>query len=157
MSQTMPGFIQHFEPRVLIEIDDVFTGTRKIARVTESGQAYNDLDDVGSTPSPLYEELRPVEVGNILGWGLLLVDQYPQEYAAFKVLVDRLINSGAGVLTYNRAAYWAFCHHCFDYDAALTAGRTATELVRSARRDMDAIIANARRATVPHVKGRLLH
>lgn len=132
-----------FEPGVYIEIDDVFIGTRKMARVTETGQSYDDLDDEGSTPFPIYEILKPREVGNILGWGFYLVDQHPEEHAPFKALVDRLIHSGTDTLTYNRAAHWAFANRNYDFDTALVEGQKATDMVRFGRKRMDAIIANA--------------
>lgn len=130
-----------FEPGVFIELDDVFSGTRKVARVTETGQSYDDL--FGGTSFPIYEALSPVEVGNILGWGLYLVDYFPQEYTDFKQLVDKLIASGADVLTYNRAAYWAFKHHTYDFVAALAAGQEQTATVKKGRIAMDAIIVTA--------------
>lgn len=135
--------IMAFEPGIYIEIDDVFTGVRKMARVTETGTSYEDLDDAGSTPFPIYEVLKPVEVGNILGWGLHLVDQRPDDYVPFKVLVDRLIHSGTDTLTYNRAAHWAFSHHQYNFETALAEGKNATEVVRTGRMQMDAILANA--------------
>ncbi len=135
--------IVSFEPGIFIEIDDVFSGTRKVARVTETGQSYDDLDELGATPFPIYEALKPVEVGNILGWGLHLVDSFPQEHAGFKELVDKLIASGADVLTYNRAAYWAFTQHKYDFVAALEAGQAQTATVKKGRKAMDTIIATA--------------
>lgn len=135
--------IQNFQPGVYIELDDVFTGTRKIARVTETGQSYDDLDEKDATPFPIYEALKPVEVGNILGWGLHLVDHHPDEHPKFRALVDQLIHSGVDVLTYNRAAHWAFIAHNYDYATALAEGKKATALIHAARIQMDLIISSA--------------
>jgi len=132
--------IQEFEPGVFIELDDVISGVRKLARVTTTGRSYEDLDDADSTPFPIYQQLAPVEVGNILGWGLYLVDQYPDEQPAFKSLVDKLIASGHGSLVYNRAAHWAFHNHSYDYDLALHTSLTATSAIRNGRARMDRII-----------------
>ena len=132
-----------FEPHVFIEINDVFTGTRKLARVTDTGHSYFDLDGEGDTPFPIYAALEPVEAGNILGWGLHIVDNHPEEHAAFQALIDALLNSGLSVLTYNRAAYWAFLHRNYDVDAAKAEGQRATEWIAAGRRKMDTIIAVA--------------
>ena len=132
--------LKQFEPGVYIELNDTFSGTRKLARVTDTGKSYEDLDDAMTTPFPIYEEHTPVEVGNILGWGLYLVDSKPQDHARFKALVDKLIHSGEDVLTYNRAAYWAFRNANYDFDTAISAGRAATEVVLNGRAAMDTII-----------------
>ena len=133
----------NFEPGVYIELADTFTETRKIARVANNGTAYYDLDAPDATAFPIYETLNPVEVGNILGWGLHLADQRPNEHAAFKALVDKLIGAGTDVLTYTRAAHWAFVHHSYDFAMALEAGKKATEIVQRGRSNMDKIIAVA--------------
>jgi hypothetical protein len=135
--------LKAFEPGVFIEISDVMTGVRKLARVSESGTAYIDLDVEGCTPLPIYETLNPVEAGNILGWGLYLVDREPQHSSAFKALCDQLINSGEGVLTYNRAAYWAFSHRNFNFEQAMAAAKQETETVAGGRDLLDAILRNA--------------
>lgn len=135
--------LQAFEPGVYIKLMDVFTGQRKMARVSDTGQSYFDLDDEDSTPFPIYTELQPMEVGNILGWGLHIVDNRPEHASAFRELVDRLINSGVDVLTYNRAAHWAFENNIFDYDKALEAGTKETEAIRAGRKSMDAVIRAA--------------
>jgi hypothetical protein len=53
----------------------------------------------------------------------------------------------------HHAAFAWLREHFPDYEVALIAGRTATELIRGARKDMVAIIANARRTTVHHGSG----
>lgn len=131
--------LKEFEPGVYIRINDVMTGIRKLARVTDSGRAYIDLDTDDCTPLPIYATLQPEEAGNILGWGLYLVDNKPELHSAWKTLCDRLINSGEGVLTYNRAAHWAFQHENFDYEQALAAGRAETATVAGGRRSLDAM------------------
>lgn len=135
--------LQVFEPGTYIKLMDVFTGKRKMARVSDTGQSYFDLDDDGSTPFPIYAELEPMEVGNILGWGLHIVDNRPEDAGAFRDLVDRLINSGVDVLTYNRAAHWAFENSIFDYEKALAAGNRETDAIRAGRQRMDAVIRAA--------------
>ena len=134
---------KHFEPGVYIRIDDVITGVRKLARVTEAGDWYIDLDAEDSSALPIYETLKPEEAGNILGWGLHVVDNKPENHSAWKELCDRLINSGEGVLTYNRAAYWAFVHENYDYDQALAAGRAESEAIAVGRKTLDTIAKNA--------------
>jgi len=135
--------IKEFEPQIYIRINDVMTGIRKLARVTETGRAYIDLDTEDCTPLPIYATLEPEEVGNILGWGLYLVDSKPELHPAWRVLCEQLINSGEGVLTYNRAAHWAFVNHNFDFEKAMAAGKAETEAVASGRRTLDTMVSNA--------------
>lgn len=135
--------LQQFDPDVYIEIDDPFTGHRKLARVDETGFAYFDLFGASATAFPIYQRLQPREVGNILGWGLHVVDHHPDDFPAWRTLVDRLVQSGHDPLTYNRAAHWAFSNRVYDYDQALAAGIAATERVQVGRRRMDAILASA--------------
>ena len=129
-----------FMPEVYIEIDDVATGERKMARVAENGTTYLDLADDDATPFPIWEHLKPEEVGNILGWGLWLVDHHREDYPSWTGLVDRLIHSGQDVLTYNRAAHWAFKNRNYDYAKAIAAGVQATERVRLGRKKLDGIL-----------------
>lgn len=135
--------LKTFEPGVFITITDVMTGERKLARVTESGRAYLDLDTEDCTPLPIYETLDPQEAGNILGWGLYFVDSEPQYSEPFKALCEKLINSGEGVITYNRAAYWAFENKNFDYGAAMMAAKAETLRVSNGRMLLDDMIKNA--------------
>ena len=130
-----------FTPDVYIELDDAYTGTRKIARVDETGAAYYDLSDAGATAFPIYEFLKPVEAGGILGWGLWLADHHPDEQPRWTALIDRLVNeSGQDPLTYNRAAHWAFQNRIYDYNRALAAGISATATVREGRERVDATL-----------------
>lgn len=135
--------LKEFEPGVYIRIDDVMTGIRKLARVTDSGRSYVDLDTDDCTPLPIFETLQPEEAGNILGWGLYLVDSRPELHPAWKTLCERLINSGEGVLTYNRAAHWAFTNLNFDYDQALAAASAETTTVAGGRKALDEMVKNA--------------
>ena len=135
--------ITSFEPGVFIQISDVMTGVRKLARVTETGASYIDLDADDCTPLPIYTTLEPVEAGNILGWGLYLIDTAPEQAPPFKALCDRLINSGEGVITYNRAAYWAFQNRNFDFDKAIAAAKEETSRITTGRNDLDSMIKNA--------------
>ena len=132
--------IEFFEPGVYIKIDDVFTGTRKLARVSETGASYFDLDEEDSTPFPIYKVLQPVEVGNILCWGLSMVDKTPDKVDAFRELVDRLMDTGVDVLTYNRAVHWAFETQVLDFDQALAAGQAETSAIQAGRKNMDQIV-----------------
>ena len=132
--------LQDFEPGVFILINDVMTGIRKLARVTETGQTYIDLDASDCTPMPIYETLQPEEAGNILGWGLYIVDNKPELHASWKALCDQLIGSGEGVLTYNRAAHWAITNECFDFDRAMAAGKLETATVASGRNALDKMV-----------------
>lgn len=135
--------LQHFEPGVFILISDVMTGIRKLARVTEAGNAYLDLDGEDCTPLPIYAALKPEEAGNILGWGLYFVDREPQHVAPFRALCERLVESGEGVITYNRAAHWAFTNRVFDFDLAMAEAKAQTARVMAGRSDMDAMIRRA--------------
>lgn len=135
--------IETFEPGVYIKITDVFTGLRKLARVSETGTSYGDLDDEDSTLFPIYKDLQPVEAGNILGWGLHIVDNTPEQTDAFRQLVERLINAGTDVLTYNRAAFWAFENKNYDFAQALAAGKAETDAIRAGRKNMDSVILAA--------------
>jgi hypothetical protein len=135
--------LQNFEPGVFILIDDVMTGVRKLARVTEAGNAYLDLDGETCTPLPIYVALKPEEAGNILGWGLYFVDKEPKHVAPFRALCERLVESGEGVITYNRAAYWAFTNRNFDFERAMAQARAQTAQVMAGRSDMDAMIKRA--------------
>lgn len=135
--------LKAFEPGIFIRINDVMTGIRKLARVTEAGRAYVDLDTEDCTPLPIYATLDPEEAGNILGWGLYLVDNRPDLHPAWKVLCEHLINSGEGVLTYNRAAHWAFMNLNFDYDAAMAAAKAETEKIAEGRKALDEMAKNA--------------
>lgn len=135
--------LKEFEPGVYIRINDVMTGVRKLARVTDSGRSYIDLDTEDCTPLPIYETLQPEEAGNILGWGLYLVDNKPELHPAWKDLCDRLINSGQGVLTYNRAAHWAFVNLNFDFDQAMAAATAETTAVAGGRKALDDMAKSA--------------
>jgi hypothetical protein len=137
------GTIHKFESGVYILINDTFTGIRKMARVSDTGMSYYDLDEEGATLFPIYTQLEPEEVGNILGWGLDLVDKKPGLVDGFRALVDRLVNSGRDVLTYNRAAYWAYKNGNFDFAQAIAHGETETATVKAGRVKMDAIIKSA--------------
>lgn len=135
--------LKNFQPDVYIEIDDVVSGERKLGRVDETGLAYFDLSGRDATAFPIYEHLNPEEAGNILGWGLYLTDHHPEEQPKFRHLVDRLMAADVDVLTYNRAALWAFREHDFDFDRALAAGVEATKRVQASRAKMDATIRRA--------------
>jgi hypothetical protein len=126
-----------FEPGVYILINDVMTGIRKLARVTDTGQSYVDLDTDDCTPLPIYATLEPEEAGNMLGWGLHLVDQQSELLPAWQHLCQQLISSGEGVLTYNRAAHWAFVHRTFEFDRAMAAAKAETATVARGRRMLD--------------------
>ena len=134
--------LKSFEPGVFIKINDVMTGVRKLARVSENGTAYIDLDTDDCTPLQIYATLDPVEAGNMLGWGLYLVDSEPQHSSAFRELCEKLINSGEGVISYNRAAYWAFTNKIFDFDQAMAAAKEETAKVAEGRAVMDDMIKN---------------
>lgn len=129
-----------FEPGVFIEVNDTFGGGRKLVRVCEDGTSFEDLSEGEPTAFPIYEQMQPAEVGNILGWGLYLTDHHPDEQPRFRALVDGLLASGRDTLTYTRAAHWAFTHRNYDLAAALKAGDEATERVRVGRARMDAIV-----------------
>jgi hypothetical protein len=135
--------LKDFEPGIYIRISDVMTGIRKLARVTDTGCTYIDLDTEDCTPLPIYATLQPEEAGNILGWGLYLVDHEPELYPAWKALCERLVNSGEGVLTYNRAAHWAFVNLNFDYDQAMAAGKAETATVANGRKTLDDMVRSA--------------
>lgn len=132
--------LREFEPGVYITIDDVMSGVRKLAKVTSSGKSYIDLDSEDETPFPIYATLNPVEAGNILGWGLHIVDQNPELHQAWKELCERLINSGEGVLVYNRAAYWAFRNLDMDFDKALLHARKETDAITKGRNKLNAML-----------------
>lgn len=146
MSQDVAA-LKDFEPGVYIRINDVMTGIRKLARVTESGRSYVDLDAEDCTPLPIYETLQPEEAGNILGWGLYLVDHKPDLHQAWKQLCDRLISSGEGVLTYNRAAHWAFLNLNFDFDQAMAAAQAESAAIAGGRKALDDMAKAAGSAT----------
>ena len=135
--------LKEFEPGVYIRINDVMTGIRKLARVTDTGRSYIDLDTEDCTPLPIYETLQPEEAGNILGWGLYLVDNKPELHPAWKDLCERLINCGEGVLTYNRAAHWAFVNLNFDFDQAMAAATAETVAIAGGRKALDEMAKNA--------------
>jgi hypothetical protein len=135
--------LKDFEPGVFIRLNDVMTGVRKLARVTETGRAYIDLDTDDCTPLPIYATLNPEEAGNILGWGLHLVDNKPELHPAWKTLCERLVNSGEGVLTYNRAAHWAFLNLNFDYEQAMAAAKAETATIADGRQALDDMAKNA--------------
>ncbi|MGY8573452.1 hypothetical protein L0936_19245 [Paracidovorax citrulli] len=135
--------LKEFEPGIYIRITDVMTGIRKLARVTNTGNSYIDLDAEDCTPLPIYATLQPEEAGNILGWGLHLVDKRPELHPAWQALCDRLISSGEGTLTYNRAAHWAFTNLKMDYDQAIAAARAETDAVAGGRRILDEMAKKA--------------
>lgn len=132
-----------FEPGVYIRITDVMTGIRKLARVMENGTTYIDLDTADCTPLPIYSTLTPEEAGNILGWGLYIVDNKPDLQPAWKALCDSLVHSGEGPLTYNRAAHWAFVNEVFDFERALEAGREETSMIAAGRQALDEMATKA--------------
>jgi hypothetical protein len=138
--------IKGFEPGVFITINDVMTGVRKLARVTETGHAYHDLDTDTATAFPIWETLDPQEAGNILGWGLFFVDQEPQHHDAFSALCKKLVASGEGFITYNRAAYWAFHNRNFDFAAAMEAAKKETDAIQQGRKSLEQMVINARGA-----------
>ncbi len=138
-----PAELKSFVPGTLICLNDVMTGIRKLARVSDTGNAYIDLDDEDCTPMPIYAVLRPEEVGNMLGWGLYLVDHKPELHPGWAALCEQLVNSGEGVLLYNRAAHWAFQNLVFDYDRAMDAAKAETAAVARGRKMLDDMARNA--------------
>lgn len=135
--------MEKFEPGVYITIKDVITGIRKLARVTETGHSYIDLDEADATAYPIYKTLDPKEAGNILGWGLFFVDQEPQHHEAFSKLCKQLVESDEGVLTYNRAAYWAFHNRDFSMNNAMAAALNETAAVLRGRTMLDTMVKQA--------------
>ncbi len=135
--------LKDFEPGVFIHLHDVMTGIRKLARVTEAGCTYVDLDSDDCTPLPIYATLDPQEVGNMLGWGLHLVDSKPQLHPAWQALCERLVNSGEGVLVYNRAARWSFDNLNFDFDQAMAAAKAETATIARGRKALDEMASKA--------------
>jgi hypothetical protein len=129
-----------FDPDVFIEIDDVMTGVRKLGKVLPDGISYVDLVGEGEAVFPIHAELKPEEVGNILGWGLYMVDQKPEQYHEWEALVTKMINSGLDSLTYNRGLLWAFRAENFDFAQAYKAGVDATAIVENGRKAMDKMI-----------------
>ena len=138
--------VEKFEPGVYITIIDVMTGIRKLARVSETGHSYIDLDGADATSFPIYKTLDPKEAGNILSWGLFFVDQEPQHYEAFSKLCKQLVESGEGVLTYNRAAYWAFHNRDFSMNNAVAAAVKETAAILQGRTTLDTIVEQATEA-----------
>ena len=58
--------------------------------------------------------------------------------------IARLLDAGIDTLTYYRALKWARDSGRYDdLDAALAAGREATELVRESRQYLDGLVASA--------------
>ena len=132
--------LEKFEPGVYITINDVITGIRKLARVSETGHSYIDLDAADTTAFPIYKTLDPKEAGNILGWGLFFVDQEPEHHDAFSKLCKQLVESGEGVLTYNRAAYWAFHNRDFNINNAMAAALKETSTILQGRTRLDTMV-----------------
>lgn len=125
--------LESFEPGVYITINDEITGVRKLARVSDAGHSYTDLDGADATSFPIYKTLAPEEAGNMLGWGLFFVDQEPEHHEAFSKLCKQLVDTGEGVLTYNRAAYWAFHSRDFSLANAMAAALKETAAVMQGR------------------------
>lgn len=122
-----------FEPGVYITINNEITGVRKLARVSDTGHSYTDLDGADAASFPISKTLAPKEAGNMLGWGLFFVDQEPEHHEAFSELCKQLIETGEGVLTYNRAAYWAFHNRDFSLANAMAAALEETAVVMQER------------------------
>lgn len=138
--------LENFEPGVYITINDVITGIRKLARVSDTGHSYFDLDGASATAFPIYKTLNPKEAGNILGWGLFFVDQEPEHHEAFSKLCKQLVESGEGVLTYNRAAHWAFHNRDFSMNNAMAAALKETAAVMQGRTMLDKMVKQATEA-----------
>ena len=135
-----------FPPEAIIEITDTMRGFRKLGVVAPSGLAYYDLlgDPSGDTAFPIYEAMQPQDVGDPTSWAFELVDTDPQAAQQYQELNGRLLDAGIDTLTYYRALKWARDSGRYDdLDAALAAGREATELVRESRQYLDGLVASA--------------
>lgn len=135
--------LRYFQPGQFIRVDDVMTGIRKLALVTEAGCAYLDLDTDDATPLPIYAALNPEEAGNMLEWGLRIIETKPEQHEKWVALCECLLNCGEGVLTYSRAAYWAFDHLNFNYESAIEAARKETAAIAQGRAVLDGMVAQA--------------
>jgi len=135
-----------FEHETLIEIDDTLGGFRKLAIVTEAGDGYIDLIEEDATAFPTYQALSPMVIGNVLSWGLELLDQDAGQARAFSALQGGLIAAGIDSLTYNRALFWAYRTRAFGFAEALRAGREATDQVQQSRSQMDRLTRRGRSA-----------
>lgn len=138
--------LRTFEPGTFIEINDTMKGFRKLGLVTESGDMYFDDGSDNATPFPIYDALEPRAVGNALSWGLELADRNPAEHKQFSELQQRVLDAGLDTITANRALYWAYQNHVYDYSRALAAGKAASAEVASSRAMMDRIINKAAQA-----------
>lgn len=127
----MTATVQSFHAGSLITIQDAIIGARKLVRVTQTGHTYVDTDGEDAAPMPITSQLAPEAVGDMLSWGLYLVDQEPQHYTAFNALCKQLTASSEPPLFYNRAAYWAFANRDFDFDRSMQAARRETELINN--------------------------
>lgn len=131
--------IKYFPPGSFITVDDVTNASRKLVRVGADGTTYVEVDGPDASALPIWDALNPQEAGDVLAWGLSMVDQDPEHALAFTEVCRRLAASGEGVLTYTRAAYWAFESRVFDFDMALEHGRKQTIAVIKSRAALDAL------------------
>lgn len=88
--------------------------------------------------------MQPQDVGDPTSWAFELVDATDHAAQQFQELNGRLLDAGIDTLTYYRALKWARDNgRLDDLDAALAAGRGATELVRDSRQYLDGLVASA--------------
>lgn len=101
-----------FTAGTFIELDDPMTGERFIAQVCDSGTEF--IDTTGETgprlPLPIFAALNPVEVGDFRTLKHEVLENRPEEYAAFAGFVTDLFDAlpKFNDLTFMRAVKWAF-------------------------------------------------
>lgn len=128
--------VVRFTPGAFVEIDDPVSGGRRLALVIDSGAEFVDYIDANNPPTPLaiLNVLSPVQWGDFraLSTDLLLAGEV-ERYEAFADFILELCKTPAAgdILTFNRAAKWAYDHHDYNIENASRAGLIATAKARA--------------------------
>lgn len=102
----------HFNSGTFIELDDPMTGNRFLAQVSDSGTEFIDTTGEGGPvlPLPIFAALNPVEIGDFRTLKHEVLENRPEEYAAFSGFVTDLFDAFVRFndLAFMRAVKWAF-------------------------------------------------
>lgn len=132
--------IVELAPESLAEVNDTFSGQRKLVLVTDSGKGYVDLSDDEASVFPLYAVLDPVAAGDPQFWLIEAAAADEADGVRFEQLAQRILASSEDYLTCLRALRWATVHRSLNEQAALEAAREQAELIRRSRARMDGVL-----------------
>lgn len=123
--------LEHLPPGTIVEVDDLLMKGRKLGLVDDTGVGYYDIHDSGEIPKPLHTDLKPMGLGHIAEWPMMLEQAQAEEFTA---AWEYLTNRGLDILTLARALRWGMANNAFDSETLLKMGRAATETVLEGRK-----------------------